>query len=384
MMEQNLGVLRQQIDQDNQAILEAFIHRMQVSEQIASYKKEHHLPVFDADRENRLLAAIAEMTPEKWQRDSRALFNRLMQLSRGAQKRVLHPENPYEKIIAQGKSRAMEVIPPYQLTACQGTAGAYAQKAAEKILDCPRILYFETFEGVFRALEQGLCRYAVLPIENSTAGSVNRVYDLMLDHKCSILRSYRLKVDHCLMTRSDVKISDVTDIYSHEQAIAQCSNFLQDLGKQIRVHAVRNTAEAAQMVADENSGTAAAICSHDCASLYHLNPLAEHIQNQDNNYTRFICVTKETEIMPGADRVSIMLTLPHRAGSLYEAMSIIDQHCVNLEKLESRPIPDRDFEFMFYFDLRVSSSREDLPELLRNLEEISESFRFLGAYSEVV
>ncbi len=383
-MEQNLETLRKEIDQDNQTILQAFIHRMEVSEKIATYKKEHNLPVFDADRENRLLASIAEMTPEKWQTDSRALFNRLMQLSRCAQKRALNPQNPYHAIIAEGKARALDVIPPYQLTACQGTAGAYAQKAAEKILDCPRILYFETFEGVFRALEQGLCRYAVLPIENSTAGSVNRVYDLMLDHKCSILRSYRLKVDHCLMTKKGVKLSDVTDIYSHEQAIAQCSNYLQDLGKNVKVHAVRNTAEAAQMVANAENGTVAAICSHDCASLYNLTPAAEHIQNQDNNYTRFICITKETEIMAGADRVSIMLTLPHRPGSLYETMSLIDQHCVNLEKLESRPIPDRDFEFMFYFDLRVSSAREDLPELLRSLEEISESFRFLGAYSEVV
>jgi chorismate mutase/prephenate dehydratase len=229
-----------------------------------------------------------------------------------------------------------------------------------------------------------MCRYGVIPIENSTAGSVKRVYDLMISRNFKIVRSVRVKIDHCLLAKKGTKLSDITEIFSHEQAINQCSAFLASLGNKVKITPVENTARAAQIVAESERTDIASLSSRSCAELYSLETLVSSAQDNGNNHTRFICITNKTEIYPGADRTSLMIVAPHKPGSLYKILSRFNALGINLLKLESRPIPDRDFEFAFYFDLESSVYSPRLAALLAELEQECDSFNYLGSYSEVI
>ena len=243
-------------------------------------------------------------------------------------------------------------------------------------------MYCRTFENVFSAIESGLCRFGILPIENSLAGSVNSVYDLMIRHNCYIVRSARIKIDHTLLALPGTRMDQIREIYSHEQAIQQCSAFISQ-HKEWHVNVCTNTAAAARMVAESGRTDAAAISSGHCAALYGLECLSAEIQNNSNNHTRFICISKEPEIYPGADHTSLMLVLPNRPGSLYQLLSRFNAQGINLIKLESRPLPGRDFEFMFYFDLEGSVGSPSFRKLIEELDVTLEQFSYLGSYSEM-
>ena len=382
-MSQNLDTLRQQIDEKDQLLLKTFQDRMAISLAIADYKNQNNLPVYAPERERALLDKLTKQANPEFRSYVRAFFLDIMQLSKSAQYRA-NEEDKYTQILQSALANSPKMLEQGQMVACQGVEGAYSQQAVETMFDFPNILYFSTFEGVFRAIDSGLCHYGVLPIENSTAGSVGAVYDLMLKYNFSIVKSCRVKVDHCLLAPKGVRLENVHEIFSHEQAINQCGEFLSALGKNVKITSVRNTAEAAKMIALGERRDVAAISSHSCAELYGLDVLREDIQSSGNNHTRFICISKNLEILPGADRTSLMLTLPHRPGALFSAMSKINAYGINLEKLESRPLPNRDFEFMFYFDLRTPVYSEDLGGLLSHLENSCESFRYLGSYLECV
>ena len=288
----------------------------------------------------------------------------------------------YDKILSSVENTP-KLFPGDVQVACQGVEGAYSELACEKMFKNPSIMYLSSFEGVFSAVESGLCKYGVLPIENSTAGSVKKVYDLMTKHNFHIVRSTRIKINHTLLAKKGTDISSVKEIFSHEQAIGQCSEFLSSL-KGVKVTRCENTAMAAKMVAESDRTDVAALSSYNCAELYNLDVLKTVVQDSQNNHTRFVCISKNLEIYPGADKTSIMLIAPHKPGSLYKALARIYALGINLIKLESRPIPDRDFEFMFYFDLETSVYSEEFAQLICELDEISEDFKYFGSYSEVV
>jgi chorismate mutase/prephenate dehydratase len=245
------------------------------------------------------------------------------------------------------------------------------------------IMYFKNFDGVFNAIEQGLCQYGILPIENSTAGSVKKVYDLMIHHNFSIVRTFRMKVDHNLIAKPGAKLSEIKEIYSHEQAISQCGDFLKTLPG-VKVIPVENTAVAADIVAKSDRTDIVAISSHACEELYGLKSLADSVQDEGNNRTRFICISKNLEIYPGADKTSIMMILPHKPGALYKVLARMYVLGINVIKLESRPLPDKDFEFMFYFDLETSIYSDEFVQLMCELDDLCEEFKYLGSYTEVV
>jgi chorismate mutase/prephenate dehydratase len=244
-------------------------------------------------------------------------------------------------------------------------------------------MYCNTWESVFAALDSGLCQYGVLPLENSTAGSINRIYDLMMKYHFYIVRSMRLKIDHSLLVKNGTSLKDIKEVFSHEQAINQCGDYLKSLGN-IKITACENTAVAARLVAESPRNDVAALSSHNCAEIYNLQCLAESVQDKGNNYTRFICISKKLEIYPGADKTSIMMVIPHKPGSLYRILSRFYALGINLIKLESRPIPDRDFEFMFYFDLDTPVYSPQFAQLMSELDAVCEEFRYLGSYSEIV
>lgn len=379
----DLKELRAQIDDIDDELVKLFCKRMNIAAQVADYKKENGLPIFVPAREREKLLDVSQKAGPEMAAYTRTLYSMLFELSRSYQKKR-NGGNPelYERI-SQAIRETPALFPQEAMVACQGVEGAYSQLACEKIFKSPMIRYFETFDQVFNSIDQGLCKYGVLPIENSTAGSVTKVYDLMLQHDFYIVRSFRLKIDHNLLAAPGAKLEDIREIYSHEQAISQCGGFLHSL-KNVHVVAVANTAVAAQMVASSGRRDVAAISSRSCMELYGLQNLASSIQDKGNNRTRFICISKNMEIYPGADKTSIMMVLNHKPGALYKVLARIYALGINVTKLESRPIPERDFEFMFYFDLETSIYSQEFQELMGELEDFCEEFKYLGSFSEVV
>lgn len=306
-----------------------------------------------------------------------------MEASREAQYRRLGRQSDTATIIDAALCSAPTCFPAQAFVACQGVEGAYSQLATDRLFRRANIAYFETWEGVFNAVERGVCRFGVLPIENSTAGSVNRVFDLMMQHDFHIVRSCRLKIDHNLLVKPGTKKSDVHIVYSHQQAISQCANYLATIPN-LRVHVTENTAMAAQMVAESDRSDVAALASSSAAELYGLDVAERCVQDQKNNYTRFACIAKDLTIYPGADRSTLMVVLKHEPGSLYRVLARISALDINLVKLESRPIPDREFDFMFYFDVECPAASPEFKTLMNSLSDVCEEFRYLGSYSEVI
>ena len=375
--------LRGRIDAADEALINAFVERMNVSGEIAQYKAAHGLPVLDKKREREKLYAVSGKVPEDMQSYAVELYSLLFELSRSRQNRLLHKQSPLAESVQSAIENTPPLFPEKAAVACQGVEGSNSQIACERLFRLPREHYFSSFDEVFNAIENGLCRYGVLPIENSTAGSVNAVYDLMMRHHFHIVRSVRVKVDHNLLALPGAKLSGIREIYSHEQALSQCAKFLASFPN-VNVIPCENTAMAAKLVADSGRDDVAALSTHACERLYHLACLAPSVQDTADNYTRFICITRDLEIYPGADRTSLMMTLPHEPGALYKVLSRLYALGINLNKLESRPIPERSFEFMFYFDLENPVYDPAFLQLLSELGDISEEYTYLGSYSEVI
>ncbi len=374
--------LRAKIDEIDDNILNLFTQRMGLAGEIAEFKRKNSLPVADRTREREIIGRLTDGMDDELAGYTKVLFTTLFDLSRSYQTRRILPESPLAADIARALAETPECFPQSATVACQGIEGAYSQIACDKLFSRPSIMYLNSFQGVFQAVDKNLCRYGVLPIENSLYGSLNEVYDLMKKYRFHIARAIRLQINHALLAKKKTDISQIKEIFSHEQALGQCSEFLSKLSG-VKVTVCDNTAMAAKLVADSPRDDVAAISSRSCAELYGLTPILERIQNSDNNYTRFICISKKLEIYPGADKTSLMFTLPHRPGSLYGMIAKFSALGLNLTKLESRPIAGRDFEFMFYFDMQASIYSKEVIALLSELDNSPEQFVFLGSYTEI-
>lgn len=372
--------LREQINDIDSEITKLFCKRMDIALNIAEYKKENGMPVLDKNRERELLAKISDMSPDSLETYTRALYTSIMSLSRAYQNSYLNQTSSISASIQSAIENTPKQFPRRAVVACQGVSGAYSEQACEKLFVTPEIMFFNNFESVFKAVRDGLCDYGILPLENSTAGSVNQVYDLMRQNKFYIVQSIKLKVSHCLLAKKGARLSDIKEIYSHEQAINQCTEFI--AANKIKANVCANTAVAAKLVAASDKNDIAAVSSLKCAELYGLDVLVSDIQNYQSNYTRFICISKDLEIYPGASKTSFMMTIPHIPGSLYSVISRFYALGINLTKIESRPLPERSFEFMFYFDVEASIYSDELISLINELENDIPSFTYLGSYSE--
>ncbi|MBQ4105270.1 MAG: chorismate mutase [Clostridia bacterium] len=373
---------RQEIDRIDEELVRLFNERMEVVKGVAEYKKESGAPLYDGQRERQLIAKAAGKSPEETELYTRVLFSTLTNVSRAYQSRLLNKDKKLSETISTALETTPQLFPERAMVACQGTEGAYSQQACDKIFKLPQIMYMGSFEAVFKAVDSGLCKYGILPLENSTAGSVNMVYDLMSQYNFYIVRSVRCRINHALLAKNN-DISNIKEIWSHEQAISQCSQFLA-AHKDIKVIPFENTASAAKAVSESGRTDVAVIASPDCAELYSLNVLKRNIRDNAANDTRFICISKQLEVYPGADRTSVKLTLPHRPGSLYHILAKFFASGINLVKLESRPLPGSDFEFMFYFDVSESVYSPVLSTLLCELDAEVEDFEYLGSYTELV
>ena len=271
--------------------------------------------------------------------------------------------------------------------AVQGTRGAYSQLAAEKMFPDGSFLYFKNFGAVISAVDQKLCRFGVLPLENNTYGSVRAVYRLLQTREVSIAYAMRLKIDHVLLVKEGTALQDIRRVISHEQALGQCEAFLHSLGDKVSIDACLNTAVAARMTAESDDPALAAVSSPECAEIYGLKVLKRHIADNNSNFTRFICISgKEESGIPGKsekpNRLSLILTIPHRPGMLSGILDLFAEKNINLLKIESVPIPGKDFEFMFFIDIEETENPETTRKILTELEEICPVVRCLGSYYE--
>ena len=378
----DLKEIRNELDRIDDQLIRLFSQRMSLARDVAAYKKEHGLPILDTGREREIINRVSLEAGEDMAHYAKLLYQTLFSVSKAYQARQLYSPSHLNGEIEHAAAQAHEIMPRRALVACQGTEGAYSQKATERMFEFADILYMDRFGAVFSAVESGMWPFGVLRIEDSTAGSVTQVYDLMEKHHFYIVRAVRQKIEHRLMALPGVKTEDIREIVSHEQALRQCGAFLA-AHPAIKATAMENTAVSAAFVASSGRRDLAAIASRDCAQLYGLDTLSDSVSDTDSNFTRFICIAKDLKVYEGANKISLMLSAAHRPGSLYRLLSQISVMNLNLTKLESRPMPGRDFEFRFFFDIEASILDPGVRSLIQQLKMESDQFAFLGNYEEM-
>ena len=378
----NLNDIRVEIDAIDDELITLYQKRMALSKEVGLSKAQTGKLVNDSERENDIIYRLASKSPEELQIYIKELYKTIFNTSKAYQTNFMNLTSTTVEKLEKVLNKERETMPKTASVACQGIKGANSQTAARKIFPVSSITYFKNFEGVFDAIDDGLCEFGVLPIENSTAGSVLEIYDLMKKRKFYVVKSVRIKIDHCLVANVGSDISKIKKVYSHPQALSQCANYLKKLG--VETVAVENTAVAAKMVSESTDKTIAALCSGDCAEVYGLKILESAVQDSSANYTRFICICKDLKIFKGADRISVMTSLGHKPGSLNTLLNKFSMLGLNLTKIESRPIINSEFEFMFYFDFVGDVCEKEVKNLIAELENGSEHFEFLGSYSEII
>ena len=381
-MEINLEHYRDEINQIDDQIIALFVQRMHLSAQIGAYKRSQGLPILDSGRERQIMNRVTLAAGEDLEHYAKLLYQTVFDVSKAYQGEAAAAATPLAQLLDRLAAGVQPHLPNRALVACQGTEGAYSQQACRRMFEFPDILFMNTFSDVFNAVEKGMCPYGVLPIENSTAGSVSQVYGLMEKHRFFIVRAARQRIEHRLLALPGTKLSDIREVVSHEQALRQCGAFL-SAHPGISAVSMANTAVAAARVASSGRRDIAAIASRDCEALYGLESIAENVSDSGNNFTRFICIAKDPALYEGANKISLMLSAAHKPGSLFRLISRIAVSEVNLSKLESRPIPGEDFEFRFFFDIEASIRDEKIRALSRQLKNEADQFVFLGNYEEI-
>ena len=375
----NLDELRQKLNEIDANILELFLKRMDVVQDVAKVKAKTGYPTFDKTREDEKIATLRKLCKNKSAEYVQPLFNSIFEISRDFQAK----NNDTDLSSLYSKATFANEWPKSSVIAVPGVRGSFSEYAANLMFTPSSTEYCGSFEGVFNNVASGNVQYGVLPIENSTAGSVVKVYNLLNAHDFKIVKSIKCKINHNLAAKNGVNIKNIREIISHEQALWQCEQYIKNIGQNIKVTIAENTATAAKIVSECNRDDIAAICSKNCAELYNLKILDKNIQDEQHNYTRFICISKRFEIYKNANRISILLTLPHAEGTLLQVLKRLYAKNINVLKLESRPKPGSEFEFMFYIDIEADVLNEDAQNALAQIAAESESFRLLGCYEEI-
>ena len=380
----DLQQCRAEIDRLDRQIVALFEERMAVCREVGAYKVAHHLPVLDEERERQVLQAKAELLQDADLRPQViALFETIMAGSRSLQRRMVTETDPAKAgdLAAYQAMRYWSGQPlTEQRVLYQGQPGAYCEEAAMGFFgdDCQR-MNLKTWDGVFRGVKEGFGDFGVVPIENSSTGSINDVFDLLGQFGCYIVGEQIVPVRHYLVALPDASMDTITDVYSHAQGFAQCRPFLGEHPKWEH-HEMVNTAVAAKFVAESGDSTKAAIASRRAAELYGLQILQSAINENVRNYTRFLIVAAEPRFPEDANKISVRFTIPHREGSLCRILQIFAQAGLNLEKLESRPVPESRWEYSFYADFTGNIRREEMDRGIRELIDAASSFRILGNY----
>lgn len=371
--------LRKKIDEIDDKILPLFVERMEISKKVALEKKKIKKNITDNKREEEIVERLSKKYPDQ-KSNIKNLYQTIFNLSKSAQRMEIE-DTSFEKYLLEKCLNEDGKLPTKAKIAVQGTEASYGDITAHQIFQKGEITYFDSFEKIFKAVDEEECEYGVLPIENSNYGSVNEVYDLMAKNNFYIACDYKLEINHCLLAKKGTKFEDIKEVISHEQALGQCSEFFRK-NPHIKKTSFINTALAAKYVKESQRNDLAALASKSSAELLDLDILEEKVQDNQFNFTRFIVISKQMKIYKNANKISIILEIDHKPGALYELIGKFASLDLNLTKIESRPISGRDFEFIFYFDFEGSVFDVEVRKLLAELENSKRYFSFLGNYLE--
>ncbi len=371
-----LSEIRVEIDEIDNQMLDLFKRRMDCAREVGCYKKEKGLPILNRQREDEILADVQEKGGA-YGTAARMLFADIMELSRALQYNIIGSGQALREEILH----AREMPPTDGITvAYQGIKGANSFEAAQALFPDAVLSERKTFEDVFDAVDRDEAAFGVLPVENSTAGSVSAVYDLILKHRFYIVGALDRRIEHCLAGLRQSTLEDIEIVWSHPQALSQCAHYLEQ--RRLTAVSKANTAVAARDVAREKRLNVAAICTPGAAKEYGLRILDTGLQDDPFNTTRFIVISKQLIISEDANKISLCFSLPHVKGSLYNLLCRFNSLGLNLTKIESRPAKGRDFEYLFYLDFTGSVRSDNVIDLLSRLGEELPEFSFLGNYRE--
>lgn len=373
----NLEEIRKNIDEIDSQLLPLLMKRMECSKQVAEYKCRAGIPVLNAARENEILDRVGKNAGE-FGGAAKVVYSTIMNASRALQHEMLGDGCALRKEINAALNTSQ--LPTKPVIACQGVPGAYSSAAARILFSGAEIRFYERFENVFQAVHEGEADYGIIPVENSSAGSVHEAYDLVIKYKLYIAAALDLPVSHCLLGVNGSSTKNIKEVRSHPQGLLQCNEFIQKHG--LTAISALNTAVAAETVSALNNPEIAAIASRESAGLYNLNILEESVQTAKNNSTRFIAISKQMKITENADKISVLFSLPHTTGSLYSTLSRFAVRGLNLTKIESRPIQGSNFQYYFYLDFTGNVRDEETVNLLCALHDELPDFAFLGNFPE--
>ncbi len=377
-----LDEYRARLDAIDGGLTELFLRRMEVTAQVGEYKRSAKLPVLDAQREQEVIARRSALASTPADRAAVArFFESIMTLSRRQQHKIVKEgaeDAGYARWLGQLSQQREPVANPRVVY--QGEPGAYSEEAAAGFFgEGVEARGLPWFGDVFQALARGEADYAMLPIENSSTGSIRQVYDLLAQYDFCLVGEWQGKGEHCLAALPGVSMEEIETVYSHEQGLQQCDRFLDEHRGWTQVPAL-DTAGSAKQVAQRGERTAAAICSQRAAKLYGLHVLAAPINHNTANFTRFVVVSPSLELRRGRDKISAVFSLPHQSGSLHEILTIFAVSGLNLVKLESRPISDRGWEYRFFVEFTGDLTAPGMDGVLHELSQLSADFRILGNF----
>lgn len=374
----DLQELRGQIDEIDREIVALYEKRMDISTKVAQYKIETGKKVFDPAREKEKIAAVKALTHNAFNSTGiEELFEQIMSMSRKLQYQMLSEKGSQNKLpfisvdsLEEGKARVV----------FQGAEGAYSQAAMHQFFgDKIDSFHVDTFRDAMVAIDEGSADFAVLPIENSTAGIVSEIYDLLVEFENYIVGEQIIRIEHCLMAVPGTQLSDIQTVYSHPQSLMQSARFLEEHPKWRQI-SMQNNAFAARKVMEEKDRTQAAIASEYAAKLYGLEVLKKGVNYSKTNSTRFIIVTNQKIFLKDAKKVSICFEVAHESGSLYHMLSHFIYNNLNMNRIESRPIPERNWEYRFFIDFDGNLSDSAVKNALRGLRDEARNMKILGNY----
>lgn len=374
---------RRALDEIDDQLIALFRRRMETSMEIAAYKKEKGLPILDAGREREKTKTLCDRMPPELRSYTAVLYSSLFELSRSCQRRQMAQYTELNRAIDQAIAQTPQLFPQSANVAVWGAEDGLAQLACEKLFRMPLVMSFDRMEAVFAATKQGLCNYALVPMENSATGSVQKICDLLEKYGCYVVRSVQVRADYHLLGKSSTRLEEVREIFTHSQAAAHCSDFLSSLGQTVKVTLCDDSRQAAKAVAESQRQDVAVLCGRNVMDLFDLRGLKLGVQNRDLGSTRFVCVSKTLEIYPGADRTGIQLSLQNQPGALFKLLARFYALGINITRLESHTICGREAEIRFFLELDTSIYAQEFVQIICELSASSQEFTYFGSYREV-
>ncbi len=373
----NLDQLRKRVDEIDELLLPLLDERMDISRSVAEYKIANDIPVFDPVRENEVLQKVRTKGSAHNANSMEEIFSSIMDVSKKRQMKIIseHAQKPLLQNYKNSLSLDARIV-------CYGAQGTFSDEVAQLCFPRCEKMYVLSFEEVFEKIIDGSAVYGILPVENSSTGSLQEIYKLLQNHQCYIVGEKKLKINHHLLGIKGAKLCEIKKIYSHHQAIMQCEGFIKQLGS-VETVPYYNTSIAAKMVSERQEASYAAIAGKQAAVLYDLEVIAENINDNQENYTRFIVISKEPVITKDANKISIMFSLKNQSGSLYKALACFAYNSLNLIKIESRPYPGKNWQYLFFADLEGNIAENAVAGTIEAMRMLTDEMVFLGCYREL-